>query len=53
MDKGTILEILRPHIDDDQDETSPLGSRVVPSVHMPYVVTNTSPAPRTLSDGSN
>jgi 5'-nucleotidase len=47
IDKGKVLEILRPHIFfDDQMGHLDSASRVVPSVHIPYGVTNS----RSLSD---
>jgi 5'-nucleotidase len=41
IDKGKVLEILRPHIFfDDQMSHVNSAARVVPSVHIPYGVTN-------------
>ncbi len=41
IDKGIILETLRPHIFfDDQIRHLESASRVVPSVHIPYGITN-------------
>lgn len=43
IDKGAILETLRPHIFfDDQMGHLRSASKVVPSVHIPYGVTNTA-----------
>jgi 5'-nucleotidase len=42
IDKGTVLEVLKPHIFfDDQSGHLKSASSVAPSVHIPFGITNT------------
>ena len=41
IEKGRVLEVLKPHIFfDDQSKHLTTAARVVPSVHIPFGVTN-------------